>query len=71
VEAVIGHIKNDCRIARNYLKAAAGDNINLLLSCAAFNFQQLMGELAFYLLKLLAALRYFIANQDKASVKFS
>jgi len=71
VEAVIGHLKSDCRMARNYLKGTAGDNINLLLSCAAFNFQKLLRELAFYLLKLFTALRYFIANQDKISVKFS
>ena len=71
VEAAIGHLKSDCRMARNYLKGTAGDNINLLLSCAAYNFQKLLRELAFYLQKLFAVLWRFITNQNKVSVKFS
>jgi IS5 family transposase len=47
VEAVISHLKNDYRLARNYLKGSFGDQVNLLLSAAAFNFKKLMNKLAF------------------------
>jgi IS5 family transposase len=47
VEAAISHLKNDYRLSRNYLKGDAGDQINVLLSAAAFNFKKLMIKLAF------------------------
>jgi IS5 family transposase len=37
IEPVIGHMKNDFRLARNYLKGTIGDELNLLLAAAAFN----------------------------------
>ena len=42
IEPIIGHLKNDFRLARNYLKGAIGDAINLLLAVAAFNFMKWM-----------------------------
>ena len=48
VEAIISHLKNDYRLSRNYLKGVAGDQINLLLSAAAFNFKKLIYKLVFY-----------------------
>ena len=36
IEPVIGHLKSDFRLARNYLKGVIGDTINLLLAAAAF-----------------------------------
>jgi len=35
IEPVIGHLKSDHRLARNYLKGFIGDEINLLLAAAA------------------------------------
>jgi len=35
IEPVIGHLKHDYRMARNFLKGFAGDSINLLLAAAA------------------------------------
>jgi IS5 family transposase len=46
IEPVIGHIKNDFRLARNYLKGAIGDAINLLLAAAAFNVKKWLNALA-------------------------
>jgi len=46
IEPVIGHIKNDFRLARNYLKGALGDTINLLLAAAAFNMKKWLNALA-------------------------
>jgi transposase, IS5 family len=47
VEAVISHLKLDCRMGRNYLAGTIGDVANLLLSAAAFNLRKLLNELAF------------------------
>jgi IS5 family transposase len=38
IEPVIGHLKSDHRLCRNFLKGVVGDSINLLLSAAAFNY---------------------------------
>jgi IS5 family transposase len=53
IEPVIGHMKADFRMAKNYLKGVAGDIINLFLAAAAFNFKKLMkimGETLFFVL---------------------
>lgn len=42
IEPVIGHLKQDYRLLRNYLKGTVGDAINLLLSAAAMNFKRVM-----------------------------
>jgi IS5 family transposase len=46
IEPVIGHLKNDFRLARNYLKGTIGDAINLLLPAAAFNCRKWMRAVA-------------------------
>jgi len=50
IEPIIGHLKSDFRLIRNYLKGSVGDSINLMLAAAAFNFRKLMRELHNYLL---------------------
>lgn len=45
IEPVIGHLKHDHRMARNYLKGAIGDAINLFMAAAAFNFRKWMRKL--------------------------
>lgn len=42
IEPVIGHLKHDYRLLRNYLKGTIGDQINLMLSAAAMNFKRVM-----------------------------
>jgi transposase, IS5 family len=42
IEPVIGHLKQDYRLIRNYLKGTIGDAINLMLSAAAMNFKRVM-----------------------------
>jgi IS5 family transposase len=46
IEPVIGHLKSDFRLARNYLRGAIGDSINLLLAAAAFNIRKWLRALA-------------------------
>jgi IS5 family transposase len=50
IEPVIGHLKTDYRLARNFLKGSIGDSLNLMLAAAAFNFNKLMKELSSFLL---------------------
>jgi transposase, IS5 family len=42
IEPVTGHLKQHCRLCRNYLKGILGDNINLILAAAAMNFKRRM-----------------------------
>lgn len=42
IEAVISHLKQDFRLGRNYLSGIKGDEINLLMASAAFNFKKWM-----------------------------
>jgi len=54
VEPVIGHVKAEHRMDRNYLKGRGGDRINAVLAAAGYNFGLLLRWLA-------ALLRAFIA----------
>ena len=45
VEPVIGHLKQDHRLGRNFLKGWFGDEVNVLLAAAAFNFRKLIRKL--------------------------
>jgi len=42
IEPVIGHLKSDYRMNRNFLKGVIGDEINVLLAAAAMNFKRVM-----------------------------
>ena len=44
IEPVIGHLKADHRLSRNFYKGLFGDNINVMLSAAAFNFKRMMNS---------------------------
>jgi len=42
IEPVIGHLKTDNRLSRNFLKGIFGDEINVILAAAAFNLRKWM-----------------------------
>lgn len=44
IEPVISHLKTDHRLSRNFYKGIFGDNINVMLSAAAFNFKRMMNK---------------------------
>ena len=44
IEPIIGHVKSDHRMQRNYLKGFAGDEINLLMAASAFNLKKWMNN---------------------------
>jgi IS5 family transposase len=43
---VIGHLKEEHRMGRNYLAAQAGDASNAILAAVGYNFRLLLGWLA-------------------------
>ena len=47
IEPIIGHLKSDHGMLRNYLKGSAGDDINILLAAAAFNYKKKLRQLKF------------------------
>ena len=51
IEPIIGHLKSDHRMARNFLKGFKGDEVNLLLATSAFNLKKWM-RLYFFALYL-------------------
>jgi IS5 family transposase len=60
IEPIIGHLKSDYRLMRNYLKGSLGDSINLMLAAAAFNFKKLVRQLQMFLRFLL----YFLFKES-------
>ena len=54
IEPIIGHVKSDHRMQRNYLKGFVGDEINLLLAASAFNLKKWMNNflVVFFLVRI-------------------
>lgn len=48
IEPVIGHMKSDGRLARNFLKGSHGDAINALLCAAAHNLRKILNKLRLF-----------------------
>jgi IS5 family transposase len=44
IEPVIGHLKEDHRLSCNYYKGITGDEINVMLAAAGFNFKRMMNK---------------------------
>ena len=44
IEPVIGHLKSDHRMMRNYLKGSLGDAINTMMAAAAYNMRHWMNK---------------------------
>jgi hypothetical protein len=53
IEPRIGHLKNDFRLGRNFLKGQKGDAINLLLAASESN-------LSLWMRRVLSALYYWL-----------
>jgi IS5 family transposase len=56
IEPVIGHLKSDYRLIRNYLKEQVGDQVNLMMAATAFNFKKWMREVQNLIFVILSAL---------------
>jgi len=44
IEPVIGHLKENHRLSRNYDRGIIGDEINVMLAAAAFNFKRMINK---------------------------
>jgi len=44
IEPVIGHLKHDYRMLRNFLKGSFGDAVNVMLAASAMNFKRMMNK---------------------------
>ncbi|MBD0278530.1 MAG: hypothetical protein ICV81_11300 [Flavisolibacter sp.] len=44
LEPVISHLKTDHRLGRTFYQGIFGDNINVMLAAAAFNFKGMMNK---------------------------
>lgn len=53
IEPVIGHLKSDFRLARNYLKGKVGDHMNVMLAATAYNLAKWMRESIWSFLRML------------------
>ena len=42
IEPIIGHLKRNYRLGRNFLKGIKGDEINVLMAASAMNFKRVM-----------------------------
>ena len=58
IEPVIGHMKNDGRLGRNFLAGRIGDAVNALLCGVGYNLRLVLN----YLAELLRALFLLIAS---------
>jgi len=63
IEPIIGHLKSDYRMMRNYLKGSVGDSINLMLTAAAFNFKKRMREIQYTFWSIFLA--FLISNKNR------
>ena len=68
IEPTIGHLKTDHRLGRNFYKGIFGDNINIMLGAAAFNFKRMMNKWksSFWVFwkQLILATKYLLVQQS-------
>ncbi len=57
IEPVIGHMKQDHRMDRNYLKGTDGDKMNVILAACGFNLRKLLRVLLWLVFKELERLK--------------
>ena len=69
VEPVIGHLKDEHRMGRNYLAHRQGDAINAILAAVGYNFRRLIKWLRLLLCQILAQLTFKL--KPRARLKFA
>jgi IS5 family transposase len=70
IEPVIGHLKSDGLLGRNYLKGTQGDQMNVMLSCAGHNLRMILRQLRIFCLQIWDNLWTLLASashQDPAA----
>ena len=74
IEPIIGHIKTDHRLNRNFYKGIFGDNINIMLAAAGFNFKRMMNKwknnLWLFFQNLILLIKALELNENKRTLAF-
>lgn len=65
VEPLIGHLKNEGRLGRNYLHGVSGDKINVLMVAAGYNFKLILR----YLKDIFFFIFVWLFSQEKCSLQ--
>jgi transposase, IS5 family len=63
IEPIIGHLKTDHRLGRNFYKGIIGDNINIMLAAAAFNFKRMMNKWKSFFYYFFQILKFYTENR--------
>jgi len=69
IEPVIGHMKHDNRMDRNYLKGTDGDKMNAILAARGYNLRKLLRAFCWHLFKELLRLKMLLSPL-KTSIEF-
>ena len=70
IEPVIGHLKSDGLLDRNYLKGRTGDQINVMLSCAGHNLRLILRRLKIFYPCMMAAIEIALSRMCPANRLF-
>ena len=65
IEPVIGHLKSDGLLGRNYLKGTQGDHMNVMLSCAGHNLRLILRQLRIFCAQLWRSLWVLLASASR------
>jgi IS5 family transposase len=73
IEPVIGHLKQDHRMQRNYLKGNVGDSINTMMAAAGFNLKHWLNKIILvfnliYRILIAEALNLFTENRNRLAL---
>jgi len=70
IEPIIGHLKQDHRVLRNYLKGVEGDMINTLLAGAAFNMMKMLRKIRKSIICVLNEIVKILTQEYKILVNY-
>ncbi|MCF6202332.1 MAG: transposase, partial [Methylococcaceae bacterium] len=68
IEPIIGHLKTDFRLTRNFLKGIPGDSINLLMAACAWNMAKWMREAILFLFVQVLSVKIVLRNARQQNV---
>ena len=69
VEPIIGHMKHDHRMDRNYLSSWEGDRINAILAGCGFNMAKLLRAAAFFVQILFVVFKQKMGTSERLLLK--
>lgn len=69
IEPIIGHLKADFGMGRNYLKGEAGDEINAMMAASAFNFKSWLRKALAELIFVVNYLKMLMTQANKQGLQ--